>query len=53
MDKVPWRLQFAHKQLGVEPVDINVHKDVCKRIYELVPEGLDVALACDTFHEPK
>ena len=30
-----------------------IHSDVAKRVKELVPEGLDVAIDAATFHEPK
>ncbi|KAL0564204.1 hypothetical protein V5O48_017847 [Marasmius crinis-equi] len=53
IDNVPSRLAFAREKSGIETIDFNEFKDVPKRIYELVPRGLDVALDCGTFHEPK
>lgn len=45
IDKITARLRFAEKD-GIETVDFSEHSDVSKRLYELVPEGLDVALDC-------
>ncbi|ESK94741.1 alcohol dehydrogenase [Moniliophthora roreri MCA 2997] len=53
IDKDPRRLAFAREKSGIETIDFTKHKDVPKRIYELVPRGLDVAIDCGTFHEPK
>ncbi|PFH49184.1 hypothetical protein AMATHDRAFT_63694, partial [Amanita thiersii Skay4041] len=53
IDSVPERINFAQKRLGIEVINFKEHKDVSSRIYELVPRGLDVALDCGTFHEPK
>ncbi|KAF9005022.1 GroES-like protein [Cyathus striatus] len=53
IDSVPERLAFARDKLGIEVIDFKQFKDVTKRVYELVPRGLDVALDCGTFHEPK
>ncbi|KAF8903949.1 GroES-like protein [Gymnopilus junonius] len=53
IDKVPERLAFARDKLGIEVLDFTKYTDVPKRLYELVPRGLDVALDCGTFHEPK
>jgi len=53
IDTVPARLAFAREKLGIEVIDFKEHKDVTKRVLELVPKGLDVALDCGTFHEPK
>ncbi|KAI4523718.1 GroES-like protein [Schizophyllum commune Tattone D] len=53
IDKVADRLAFAESRLGIETVNFTEYKDVPKRIYELVPRGLDVAIDCGTFHEPK
>ncbi|KAI0268339.1 GroES-like protein [Gloeopeniophorella convolvens] len=52
IDKVQARLDLA-EQAGAETLDFSVHKDVVKRLQELVPGGLDVALDCGTFHQPK
>jgi Zn-dependent alcohol dehydrogenase len=46
IDNVPYRLAFASSKSGVEAIDFSVHTDVVKRIQELVPGGLDVALDC-------
>ncbi|KAI5121819.1 hypothetical protein M0805_003255 [Coniferiporia weirii] len=53
IDRVPERLTFAMEKSGIEVIDFSVHKDVVKRLQELVPGGLDVALDCGTFHQPK
>ncbi|KAI0067738.1 GroES-like protein [Artomyces pyxidatus] len=53
IDKYPNRLDFAREQSGAETINFSEVKDVAKRIHELVPGGLDVALDCGTFHEPK
>lgn len=53
IDHVPDRLAFAGSKSGVEPLDFSKHTDVVKRLQELVPGGLDVALDCGTFHQPK
>lgn len=46
IDAVPERLAFAKEKSGIEVIDFKEHKDVPKRIYELVPRGLDVAIDC-------
>jgi len=53
IDAVPSRLAIAQERLGIEVINFKEHKDVVKRIHEIVPKGLDVALDCGTFHEPK
>lgn len=53
IDKYPDRLEFARTQSGIETISFTEFKDVAKRIHELVPGGLDVALDCGSFHEPK
>jgi len=53
IDKVPARLQFARENSGIETIDFSEHTDIVKRIQELVPGGLDIAIDCGTFHEPK
>ncbi|KAH8091798.1 GroES-like protein [Cristinia sonorae] len=60
IDRVPERLQFAQEKTGIEVIDFTVHADVVKRLQELVPGGLDVAIDCGltnsltgTFHQPK
>lgn len=52
IDRVPERLLEAQK-LGAEPLDFSKVEDVAEKILELVPGGLDAALDCGTFHEPK
>lgn len=49
IDKVPERLARAENKLQIETIDFTKHKDVAKRIYEMVPDGLDVALDCGKF----
>lgn len=39
--------------MGVDTVDFIAYSDVAKRIKELVPDGLDVAIDAATSHEPK
>lgn len=46
IDQVPSRLQFAESKSGIETIDFSQYSDVTKRIYELCPRGLDVALDC-------
>lgn len=53
IDRVSERLAFAEKESGVEPLDFSKHTDVVKRLQEICPGGLDVALDCGTFHQPK
>jgi len=53
IDRVPERLAFARDVLGIETIDFSQHSDVAKKVLEMVPEGLDRALDCGTFHEPK
>ncbi|GLB42851.1 putative groES-like protein [Lyophyllum shimeji] len=53
IDRIPERLAFAKEKSGIEVIDFKEHKDVTKRIYEMVPRGLDVAIDCGSFHEPK
>ena len=48
IDRVGTRLKMAAERLGIETLDFSVHKDVVKRIREMVPEGLDCALDCGT-----
>ncbi|KIJ21672.1 hypothetical protein PAXINDRAFT_159724 [Paxillus involutus ATCC 200175] len=52
IDRVPERLALA-QTAGFEVIDFSKEKDVTKKVHELVPGGLDVALDCGTFHEPK
>ncbi|CUA77713.1 Zinc-type alcohol dehydrogenase-like protein C1198,01 [Schizosaccharomyces pombe 972h-] [Rhizoctonia solani] len=53
IDAQPQRLAFAAEKLGIETLNFKEHSDVPKRLHELVPGGVDVALDCGTFHEPK
>lgn len=53
IDRVPERLSIAAEKLGIETINFSEFSDVPKRVYELVPRGLDVALDCGSFHEPK
>jgi threonine dehydrogenase-like Zn-dependent dehydrogenase len=48
IDRVPERLEFARQKLGIETIDFSTDKDVTKKVYELVPRGLDVAIDCGT-----
>ncbi|KAJ8596957.1 GroES-like protein [Rhizopogon salebrosus TDB-379] len=52
IDKIPDRLQRAKEQ-DCEVIDFSKVKDITQKVHELVPGGLDVALDCGTFHEPK
>lgn len=49
IDNVPERLAFAREKSRIETLDFSQHTDVVKRIQELFPGGLDVALDCDKF----
>lgn len=53
IDAVPERLQYAREKLGIEVINFKETSDVPAEILKLVPSGLDVALDCGTFHEPK
>ena len=53
IDGVQERLDFAHEKLNVETINFRTHSNVSGRIIELVPHGLDVAIDCGAFHEPK
>ena len=46
IDCVQERLAFAQEKSGIEVLDFSQHKDVVKRLQELVPGGLDVAIDC-------
>ncbi|TBU34532.1 GroES-like protein [Dichomitus squalens] len=52
IDRVPERLKKA-EELGFDTIDFSKHTDVVKRLQEICPGGLDVALDCGTFHQPK
>ncbi|KAK9895857.1 GroES-like protein [Cystobasidium minutum MCA 4210] len=53
IDGVPFRLEYAREHLGIETINFNEVSDIPKKILEMVPGGLDKALDCGTFHEPK
>jgi threonine dehydrogenase-like Zn-dependent dehydrogenase len=53
IDAVPHRLQWAREKLGIEVINFKETSDVPAEILKLVPNGLDVAIDCGTFHEPK
>ena len=53
IDSVPERLKFAQEKTGVEPLEFSRYTDVVTRLQKIIPGGLDVALDCGTFHEPK
>jgi threonine dehydrogenase-like Zn-dependent dehydrogenase len=46
IDSVLSRLIFAQEKSGIEVINFAKHADVVKRIQELVPGGLDVAIDC-------
>jgi hypothetical protein len=46
IDNVQWRLDFAAEKSGIETINFDEHKDVVKRLQELVPGGIDVGLHC-------
>jgi threonine dehydrogenase-like Zn-dependent dehydrogenase len=52
IDAVPERLEMARKA-GAEVINFKEVKDIPGKIYEMVDIGLDVAIDCGTFHEPK
>lgn len=53
IDRVSSRLMKA-RELGFETVDFSKRSDLPKHLIEdVAPEGVDVALDCSTFHEPK
>ncbi|KAL4071009.1 GroES-like protein, partial [Scleroderma citrinum] len=52
IDRVPARLTMA-KSGGFEVLDFSKEKNIPRKLHELVPGGLDVALDCSTFHAPK
>lgn len=54
IDRVPERLAFAQEKLNIDTINFSEHKDVPKRIREIVGEkGVDVCIDAGTFHEPK
>lgn len=52
IDSVPARLEMARKA-GAEVINFKECKDIVGKLQEMVPLGLDCALDCGTFHEPK
>lgn len=46
IDNVPYRLNLAAEKSGIETINFSEHKDVVKRLQELVPGGIDVGLHC-------
>jgi threonine dehydrogenase-like Zn-dependent dehydrogenase len=42
-------LAFAKEKSGIEVVDFSQDKDVAKKLHEMVPGGLDIALDCGMF----
>ena len=54
IDNVPFRLSFAQSKVpGVETLNFSDHKDVYKRLRELVPEGPHVSIEAVGFHYAK
>ncbi|KAJ3045551.1 hypothetical protein HDV00_009208 [Rhizophlyctis rosea] len=53
IDNVPYRLDLAKREWGVEPINFDVDKNVVGRVYELVPGGLDRAIDCAAFRYAK
>ena len=54
IDNVPFRLEFSQQKVpGVETIDFGQHKDVYKRLRELVPEGPHVSIEAVGFHYTK
>ena len=49
IDRVPERLAFAQEKAGIETINFAEHKDVVKRLAEIAPGGLDVALDCGMY----
>jgi len=53
IDGVPFRLNWAKEKLGIEVINFNDVSDIPATLLEMVPGGVDRALDCGTFHEPK
>lgn len=49
IDKNPERLAFAQEAVGIETINFTEFSDVPKRIHELVPGGIDIALDCGKY----
>jgi len=46
IDRIPERLAFAKEKSGIEVLNFSKDIDVAKKLHEMVPGGLDVALDC-------
>ena len=46
IDTVPERLAFAKEKAGIEVIDFHKDQDVSKKLHEMFPGGVDVALDC-------
>lgn len=54
IDSVPSRLELAKEAKGdVKTINFKETPKVVEEVYKLVPGGLDIAIDCGTFHEPK
>ncbi|KAH6915977.1 R,R-butanediol dehydrogenase [Coprinopsis sp. MPI-PUGE-AT-0042] len=54
IDAVEDRLNFVKNTLGADVINFKEHKDIPKRIREIVGDkGVDVCIDAGTFHEPK
>ena len=54
IDSVPSRLELAKEAKGdVKTINFKETPKVVEEVYKLVPDGLDIAIDCGTFHEPK
>jgi threonine dehydrogenase-like Zn-dependent dehydrogenase len=52
IDAIPERLRFAKTKLQIETINFKEVQDIPKRIHELVPGGVDVALDCGRVISP-
>lgn len=54
VDSVPSRLKLAKEAPGdIQVINFKETPNVVEEVYKLVPGGLDIAIDCGTFHEPK
>ncbi|KAI9091711.1 chaperonin 10-like protein [Phlyctochytrium arcticum] len=53
IDNVPERLETAKTKFGVEGINFDVDTDVVKKVFELVPKGLDRTIDCAAFRYTK
>jgi len=54
IDRVPARLEKARNLCGAETINFDEVSDIPKKLLEMTNgRGVDVALDCGTFHEPK